>query len=220
MQKHNLCTSPNKKFDIDKEYIEDCEQTYQTLLHLPNIRVYLPYHPQYFVGLIAEYAATYKIECIGECSISFGFIECFKDFDYSSSFARACLDINDNIRYFLNKEPDSEYYDDENYENNFNVNEIEIICEKCCIEWKCTQCNYQALEYDHYDNICECIVCKQSICVDCALSLLDYCIDSKYKIYHTICQNCYDNDDINDNIIKQSIDNIDNIKKKQCIYQI
>ena len=180
-------------FDVGTKFQQNCQEIYFTLLQIFDSQY--NFESIHFVKIISEYAATRNVKCIN-CYHQFAYIECINDFFYDNdSGTKVCIDEFDNIRYHLNYEP--------NDNNNYNM--IQVLCKQCGANWQCATCSYMALECNYNENIGECIVCKSVICTDCAILLTDYCISKKYELYHTICEKCYNDDSIDDDIITKNV---------------
>ena len=188
------------KFDIEIDPIYDsgllmnCNSVYLTLLEVLTVN-YGDYghHVSLYSKLIAEFAATATNHCIG-CQIEYKYTECIHDYSYSSSITKACFDEDDNIRYYINFEPDLVFDTD-------RTRKVEIICQDCCKKWKCSTCQWQALEQDvDNGNLDECIVCKSCICIDCCNPTKfgpNDTISIQFNQRYSICDRCHNDPIIN-----------------------
>merc|ERR1712154_665725 len=121
--------------------------------------------------IISEYAVTTNKKCM-KCEKWYGYVECYRDYSIINN-GLANLDIDDNIRYYLNCDPS-------NNANKFHE-DIEIVCSKCALDWQCSMCSLQYLPYSQAQLVHEgCETCRCILCQDCALLLKD----------QVICMNC------------------------------
>ncbi len=193
-------------WNVAQKYVNKCNEIFLTLLSLSRAP------PPIICEEISEFSATKYLPCI-RCDNLFGFTECKEDFFWGNiSSARVCIDEHDEVRYFLNYEP--EISGCCMMEEDEDEDEIEVLCKECADEWNCTLCGYQALEYNYDTEIAVCIVCKKSVCRNGCAHRTKWCpndaTDEERRIYgvfmnYSICSLCNDDQTVTDQVIEEKI---------------